>query len=89
MTPGAFQELNGGTYEDRTNSDTIPIPPPHGSKITSSPPPQPAQPSQPAQPTVDAEACKALGNKYFIAKDYSKAIKEYTKGGHSTSGHPL
>ena len=28
----------------------------------------------------DAEACKAAGNKFFKAKDYDRAIKEYTKG---------
>lgn len=48
-----------------------PVPPPH--KIPTSPPPPP-------KPTVDAEACKAAGNKFFKAKDYDKAIKEYTKG---------
>lgn len=88
MTPGAFQEMNGGTYEDRMSSDTSPVPPPHGPNTTSLPSSQPSQssqppqPAQPAQPAVDPEACKSLGNKYFIAKDYTKAIKEYTKGGH-------
>ena len=31
-------------------------------------------------PKVDAEACKAAGNKYFKAKDYERAIQEYSKG---------
>ena len=53
------------------NGDGSPVPPPHGVKTTSSPPPKPA---------IDPEACKVLGNKYFKAQDYKKAIKEYTKG---------
>lgn len=32
------------------------------------------------EPPVDAEACKALGNKFFKTKQYEKAIEEYTKG---------
>lgn len=82
MTPGAFQEMNGGTYEGRMSIDTSPVPPPHGLNTTSLPSPQLSQLPQPAPPVIDAEACKSLGNKYFIAKDYTKAIKEYTKGGH-------
>lgn len=80
-SPGFFQEINGGTNDDR-NGDSSPIPPPHGIKTTSPPPLAWSQPPQqpPQQPSVDAEACKSLGNKYFIAKDYKKAIKEYTKG---------
>jgi hypothetical protein len=34
----------------------------------------------PAKPPVDAEACKTSGNKFFKAKDYDKAVKEYSKG---------
>jgi DnaJ homolog subfamily C member 7 len=40
------------------------------------PPPHRAPPA----PKVDAEACKAAGNKFFKAKDYERAIAEYTKG---------
>jgi len=71
-TPGAFPEqdshmngVNGTTHED------APAPPPH--KSPSSPPP-------PEAPTVDAEACKAAGNKFFKAREWQKAIQEYTKG---------
>ena len=31
-------------------------------------------------PTVDAEACKAAGNKFYKAGQYEKAIQEYTEG---------
>ncbi|KAI9803670.1 MAG: hypothetical protein M1833_000582 [Piccolia ochrophora] len=51
------------------NGDSSPVPPLH--KTRTSPPPQ--------QPSVDAEAFKAAGNKHFKAKEYDKAIKEYTK----------
>lgn len=87
MSPGIYQDH--GRDEDR-NGDSSPIPPPHGINTTSSPSPvpktplpapPPIQPLQPPLPTIDAEACKTLGNKYFIAKDYKKAIKEYTRGG--------
>lgn len=87
MSPGIYQDL--GRDEDR-NGDSSPIPPPHGINTTSSPSPAPktpfpapppVQPLQPQLPTIDAEACKTLGNKYFIAKDYKKAVKEYTRGG--------
>lgn len=71
MSPGVLLGTNGANGVNGVNSDGSPVPPPH--KIPSSPPPQP-------KPIVDAEACKAAGNKFFKAKDYDKAIKEYTKG---------
>lgn len=49
-----------------TNGDSSPVPPPH--KAT------------PTAPSVEAETFKAAGNKYFKAREYDKAIKEYTKG---------
>lgn len=86
MSPGIIPDMKGGRDEDR-NGDSSPAPPPHGINTTSSPPPAPKwafppPPSlfQPQQPTIDPEACKTLGNKYFIAKDYKRAIKEYTRG---------
>ncbi|ETN46126.1 uncharacterized protein HMPREF1541_00310 [Cyphellophora europaea CBS 101466] len=39
------------------------------------PPPHRVQPT----PKVDPEACKAAGNKFFKAKDYDRAVQEYTK----------
>jgi DnaJ family protein C protein 7 len=54
-------------HEDMNGNDS-PIPPPH--KVA----------SPPRKPAFDPEACKATGNKYFKAKDYAKAIAEYTKG---------
>ena len=37
-------------------------------------------PHRTPSPKVDPEACKAAGNKFFKAKDYERAIQEYTKG---------
>ena len=64
---GDFSDMNGNGHL-RMNGDSSPAPPPHK---TPSPPPKPA---------IDPEACKATGNKYFKAKDYTKAVQEYTKG---------
>lgn len=61
----SFSDMNG---HSPMNNESSPVPPPH--KI----------PSPPAKPDIDPEACKAIGNKYFKAKDYTKAIQEYTKG---------
>ena len=66
--PGAFPEQSSDDGTDGTNNgseERSPTPPPH--KVT--PPPK-----------VDPEACKAAGNKFFKAKDYERAIVEYTKG---------
>ena len=71
VTRAPPQEPNGDRQDSQMNGDGTPIPPPHGVNTRSSPPPKPA---------IDPEACKALGNKYFKAQDYKKAIKEYTKG---------
>jgi DnaJ family protein C protein 7 len=49
------------------NGDSGPLPPPY-------------KPSSPQPPTVDPEVFKAAGNKFFKAKEYDKAVKEYTKG---------
>jgi DnaJ homolog subfamily C member 7 len=63
--PGAFP----GDAEDATSSkdrdEKSPTPPPH---------------RVPPAPKVDPEACKAAGNKFFKAKDYDRAVQEYTKG---------
>lgn len=62
--PGAYPDTNG---TNGATEEKSPTPPPHKAQ----PPPKPA---------VDAEACKATGNKFFKAKDFDRAIKEYTKG---------
>ena len=53
------------TNGDNDRDERSPTPPPH--KV-------------PPTPKVDPEACKAAGNKFFKAKDYDRAIQEYTKG---------
>lgn len=72
QAPGAFPNgVNGDQSEE-----TGPAPPPHRSATSS-----PAQQSSPTPSLpVDAEACKEAGNKFFKAKQYDKAIEEYTKG---------
>lgn len=67
-TPGSFPTANG---TNGNMSEQSPTPPPHRVLTSPIPPPKPA---------VDAEACKAAGNKFFKAKDYERAITEYTKG---------
>ena len=69
-TPGAFPQTNGVNGEKHSEEEARPVPPPH--KTPASPPPQ--------KPEVDAEACKAAGNKFYKAQQYEKAIAEYTKG---------
>lgn len=59
--------LNGHAEHEQA-----PVPPPH--KDNSGPP------STPASPGVDAEVCKAAGNKFFKAREWKKAIEEYSKG---------
>lgn len=72
--PGGFPNsngisVNGDGYGDGEEGEA-PAPPPHRSPR--SPPPQKEE--------VDAEACKAAGNKFYKAGQYEKAIAEYTKG---------
>ena len=64
------------------NGDTSPVPPPHKIPTKSTPPPSaPAlPPPAPAPPTVDPESFKQAGNRFFAAKQYARAIAEYTKG---------
>ena len=78
--PGSFDtppKTNGanGTHIDGDGDGDAgaPEPPPHKSN--------PASPVEEAPPTPEqAEAFKALGNKHYKAKEYKKAIEEYTKG---------
>ena len=65
---GPYQHTNGLSDHEQMTSDPSPIPPPHKT------------PSPPPKPTYDPEVCKATGNKYFKAQDYTKAVQEYTKG---------
>ena len=72
MAAGAFPTPNGVDHGmENVNSDGSPVPPPHR---------VPAEPPQPPKPTIDAEAFKAAGNKFFKMRDYDKAIREYSKG---------
>ena len=63
--PGAFPENTNGPSSEMNGEDKSPTPPPHRT---------------PMKPPVDAEACKAAGNKFFKARDYLRAVTEYTKG---------
>lgn len=74
MASAVFQDLNGDAHPDRINGDSSPVPPPHGKGLSPSPPPR---------PSIDAEECKTTGNRYFVNREYGKAIAEYTKGRHS------
>ena len=62
----ASQKINGDSNGNKTEEDAAPPPPPH--KVPTSPPP------------IDPEACKAAGNKFFKAREWQKAINEYSKG---------
>ena len=70
------QQTNGMPSHEQEDGDGGPVPPPHK---TPSPPPKPA---------YDPEVCKATGNKYFKAKDFTRAIQEYTKGQESSHNLP-
>ncbi|QDS73548.1 hypothetical protein FKW77_000415 [Venturia effusa] len=70
-------KLNGSAPMD--GEDDAPRPPPH--RTPTNPPVHkvPSPPPAPAKDTTAAEAHKASGNKFFKAKDYTKAIQEYSK----------
>ncbi len=66
-------EVPSGNGVNGATNGKAPTPPPHKSAPTS---PAPA-----AVPTAeDAEAFKTAGNKFYKAKEYKRAIEEYTKG---------
>jgi DnaJ family protein C protein 7 len=70
--PGSFDIPKSNGTNGSTNGEG-PVPPPHKSNPTS--------PVPPAAPTPEeAEAFKTAGNKFYKAKEYKKAIEEYTKG---------
>ncbi|RDW71298.1 hypothetical protein BP6252_07861 [Coleophoma cylindrospora] len=69
--PGSFDAAKANGVNG-TTEETGPVPPPHKS--------DPASPAAPAPPTPeDAEAFKTAGNKHYKAKEWKKAIEEYTK----------
>lgn len=73
QAPGAFPQANGAGVNGEHSDESGPAPPPHRS----------ASSSPPQSPAVNAEECKEAGNKFFKAKQYDKAIEEYTKGAFS------
>ena len=70
--PPTMPEVNGVNGEQQHEGEAGPVPPPHRTPTSPSP--------QPEMPKVDAEACKAAGNKFYKAGQYEKAIEEYSKG---------
>lgn len=67
--------------DESSEADVAPIPPPHGStNVNSVQEPLQQQPERPKAPFVDPESFKDAGNRFFKAKDYNRAIQEYTKG---------
>ena len=70
--PGSFDSPKMNGTNGSANGEG-PVPPPHKSNPTS--------PASVAGPTPEeAEAFKTAGNKFYKAKEYKKAIEEYTKG---------
>lgn len=67
--PGAFpssEKLSNGDNNAESREQTkSPTPPTHRVNV---------------QPKMDPEAAKAAGNKFFKAKDYGRAVVEYSKG---------
>ena len=74
MSPASYPAPNG------VNGEASPVPPPHKTQAKPEPQPQPQPQPQPPSLVGEAEAFKAAGNKHFKAKDYTKAIAEYTRG---------
>ena len=62
---------NGATTPMDQDEEMGPRPPPH--RAVTSPPPV-------VKPPADPEQFKVAGNKFFKAKEYEKAISEYSKG---------
>jgi len=74
VSPPQKTQANGinGSSSPPPQDDAPPRPPPHRVPTNSSAHEVP-------QPTTDPEAFKAAGNKFFKAKEYGKAIGEYSK----------
>ena len=70
--------------DSSSEEDEAPLPPPH--RVTSMGSAQGHQqqqatpPPQLSVPPIDPELFKDAGNQHFSAREYSKAIQEYTKG---------
>jgi len=71
-TLSTSQELPKTNGVNNVSNDDVPPPPAHKSG--------PSSPVAEILTAEDAEAFKLAGNKFFKAKDYKKAIEEYTKG---------
>lgn len=73
--PGAFENPKPAPKANGTSGmdGEGPVPPPHRSNPTS---PEPSSAPTPE----DAEAFKTAGNRFYKAREYKKAIEEYTKG---------
>ncbi|KAI0994879.1 hypothetical protein K3495_g13302 [Podosphaera aphanis] len=67
-TPTDARKLSGSTI---ITPEERPVPPPHKSNPTS--------PSANTALSDEAEKFKAAGNKFYKAKEYEKAVEEYTK----------
>ncbi|KAL9618948.1 MAG: hypothetical protein Q9160_006412 [Pyrenula sp. 1 TL-2023] len=79
-----FANITNGTNgaNNDEEDEQSPVPPPH--RIQPSP-----RSEVPPKPAVDAEACKAAGNKYFKAQDFTRAIQEYTKAVDADTNSPV
>ena len=78
-SPGPFPPGNKPTVNGGVHKESSPTPP--LDKVAS-------PPTVPTIPLMDPEAAKAAGNRHFKAKEYTQAIKEYTKGRSSKLIHP-
>lgn len=75
--PGSFEQstngVNGTADKMDVDEDMPPTPPPHKSR-----PESPVE--KPAPTPEEAESFKNQGNVHYKAREYGKAIAEYTKG---------
>jgi DnaJ homolog subfamily C member 7 len=77
-SPGASAKTAPGAFPANANGPINGVNGDHEDEKSPTPPPHRVQIVE--KPVVDAEAAKAAGNKFFKAKDYPRAIAEYTKG---------
>ena len=68
VNPGVTVPTNGVNTNISTETNGAPPPPPHQTPVKTA-----------AEAAVEAETYKNAGNKFFKARDFDKAIKEYTK----------